>query len=70
MNTHLHHPHESEEFRPLPRPAGAGPGVVAIAWPTGRLIYPYTPEELALGVDVYTRALKASRQVDGRRSQR
>lgn len=43
---------------PLPRPAGAGPGVVARAWPTGRLIFPYTEAELAAGVDCYTRALK------------
>jgi hypothetical protein len=39
--------------------------VVAVAWPTGRPIYPYTPEELADGVDVYTRYLKASRKQRG-----
>jgi len=36
--------------------------VVAYAWPTGRPIYPYTVEELADGVDVYTRSLKARRR--------
>jgi hypothetical protein len=51
---------EADETRTLPRPAGAAPGVVAVAWPTGRRIYPYTPEELAGGVDVYTRALKTA----------
>jgi hypothetical protein len=33
--------------------------IVAIAWPTRRPIYSYTPGEIAEGVDVYTRALKA-----------
>ncbi|MET7403529.1 hypothetical protein ABZS66_59660 [Dactylosporangium sp. NPDC005572] len=33
--------------------------IVAIAWPTGRPIYPYTREEIAEGVDLYTQALKA-----------
>ncbi|MGI5213300.1 hypothetical protein [Plantactinospora sp. CA-290183] len=33
--------------------------IVAIAWPTRRPIYAYTPEEIAEGVDVYTRAMKA-----------
>jgi hypothetical protein len=56
--------------RPLPPPAGAAPGIVAVAWPTGRLIYPYTPDELASGVDLYTRALKASGRVGGLRSLR
>jgi hypothetical protein len=36
--------------------------VVAIAWPTGRPIYAYTPEELADGVDCYTRHLKGRRE--------
>ena len=40
--------------------------VVAIAWPTGRPIYPYTPQELADGVDLYTRHLKARRERDER----
>ncbi|EXG82010.1 hypothetical protein [Cryptosporangium arvum] len=44
--------------RPLPRPSGAGPGRVGVAYPTGRPVRPYTREELAGGVDVYTRALK------------
>ncbi|MCA2216361.1 hypothetical protein [Jidongwangia harbinensis] len=36
--------------------------VVAIAWPTGRPIYPYTPQELADGVDLYTCYLKGRRE--------
>jgi hypothetical protein len=36
--------------------------VVAVAWPTGRPIYAYTLEELAEGVDLYTRHLKAARR--------
>jgi hypothetical protein len=36
-----------------------GRTIVALAWPTGRPIYPYTADELAAGVDVYTRRLKA-----------
>jgi hypothetical protein len=36
--------------------------VVAVAWPTGRLIYAYTPEELTAGVDIYTRWLKSGRR--------
>jgi hypothetical protein len=39
--------------------------VVAVAWPTGRPIYAYTPQEIAEGVDVYTRALKARRAQAG-----
>ncbi|GIF69365.1 hypothetical protein Ais01nite_74000 [Asanoa ishikariensis] len=35
------------------------PDIVAIAWPTGRPIYPYTRQEIAEGVDVYTKAMKA-----------
>jgi hypothetical protein len=35
--------------------------VIALAWPTGRPIRRYTAAELAEGVDVYTRALKARR---------
>ncbi|MCG5446233.1 hypothetical protein NIE79_004801 [Micromonospora sp. NIE79] len=33
--------------------------IVAIAWPTGRPIYRYTAAEIADGVDLYTRAMKA-----------
>ncbi|GIH05684.1 hypothetical protein Rhe02_37510 [Rhizocola hellebori] len=33
--------------------------IVALAWPTGRPIYPYTADEIAAGVDLYTRRLKA-----------
>ncbi|MBI1758125.1 MAG: hypothetical protein HYR62_02700 [Actinobacteria bacterium] len=44
--------------RPLPRPRGAGGGRVGISYPTGAPVYPYTPTELARGVDLYTRALK------------
>jgi hypothetical protein len=39
-------------------PVGAS-DIVAIAWPTGRPIRPYTADELAEGVDLYTRAMKA-----------
>ena len=41
--------------------------VVAVAWPTGRPIYAYTREELADGVDLYTRHLKVCRQERGER---
>ena len=47
-----------------PAPAGTdidtGRALVAVAWPTGRPIYAYTAEEIADGVDVYTRRLKAA----------
>ncbi|QGN48011.1 hypothetical protein GKC29_14930 [Micromonospora sp. WMMC415] len=33
--------------------------IVAIAWPTGRPIHPYTAAEIADGVDLYTRAMNA-----------
>jgi len=49
----------SAPTRPLPRPAGAGPGRVGVAYPTGRPVPPYTPAQLAQGVDPYTRAMKA-----------
>lgn len=39
-------------------PAGAGPGVVGTAYPTGRPVKPYTREEIAGGVDVYTQSLR------------
>jgi hypothetical protein len=38
-------------------PTGAGPGVVGVAYPTGRAIRPYTPQELAAGVDVFGRTV-------------
>lgn len=40
--------------------------VIALAWPTGRPIYSYTPQELADGVDLYTRYLKGRRGRDER----
>jgi hypothetical protein len=43
---------------PSRKPAGAGPGVVGTAYPTGRPVKPYTPDEVAEGVDVYTRSLR------------
>lgn len=46
---------------PLRPPAGAGPGVVGVAYPTGRSIRPYTRDEIAAGVDVYTRSLRNRR---------
>jgi hypothetical protein len=45
--------------RPLPQPAGAVPGRTGTAYPTGRSVRPYTRDELADGVDLYTRAMKA-----------
>jgi len=42
-------------------PAGAGPGVVGVVYPTGRPVKPYTADELAQGVDPYTRSLKSRR---------
>ena len=39
-------------------PHGMSP-VVAIAWPTGRRIHQYTADQIAEGVDLYTRAMKA-----------
>jgi hypothetical protein len=41
--------------------------VVAVAWPTGRPIYAYTLEEIAEGVDLYTRHLKTRRPERGER---
>jgi len=38
-------------------PAGAGTGVVGTAYPSGRPVRPYTREEIAGGVDVYTQSL-------------
>ncbi|MGI5243372.1 conjugal transfer protein TrbL family protein [Dactylosporangium sp. CA-139066] len=38
-------------------PAGAGPGRVGVAWPTGRPVRPYTTQEVASGVDVAWRAV-------------
>lgn len=43
------------------------PAVVAVAWPTGRPVYAYTVEEIAAGVDLYTRRLKAVRHKGGGR---
>ena len=37
---------------------------VTLSRPTGRPIYPYTVEEIAAGVDLYTRRLKASRATE------
>jgi hypothetical protein len=41
----------------LPRPRGAGSGRVGVAWPTGRPVRPYTAQEIAAGVDPYTRRM-------------
>jgi len=40
-------------------PVVAPAAIVAVAWPTGRPVFAYTRAELAAGVDLYTRALKA-----------
>ena len=47
-----------------PAAAGTHTGrtIVALAWPTGRPIYGYTVQEIADGVDLYTRRLKAGRR--------
>ncbi|MEH1166447.1 conjugal transfer protein TrbL family protein [Micromonospora sp. CPCC 205539] len=45
--------------RPLPRPSGAGPGRTGIAYPTGRPVRPYSRDDIAGGVDLSTRAMKA-----------
>jgi hypothetical protein len=47
-----------------PATAGTHTGrtIVAVAWPTGRPIYAHTLEEIADGVDLYTRRLKADRR--------
>jgi hypothetical protein len=42
--------------RRLP-PRGAGQGRVGVAWPTGRTVWPYTRDEIAAGVDPYTRTV-------------
>jgi hypothetical protein len=41
------------------RDSGDPRTIVAVAWLTGRPIYAYTAEELADGVDLYTKAMKA-----------
>jgi hypothetical protein len=42
---------------PLAPPRGAGAGLVGVAWPTGRPVRPYTRQEIAAGVDPYTRTV-------------
>lgn len=49
------------------RDSGDPRTIVAVAWPTGRPIYAYTAEELAEGVDVYTKAMKAGTAKNGGR---
>jgi hypothetical protein len=65
---------DDEVTDPTDTPRGMSP-VVAIAWPTGRPIYQYTADEIAEGVDVYTRVMKAraadtAQRGDGDASQR
>jgi hypothetical protein len=48
-----------ETVEPFDGVPAAASEIVAIAWPTGRPIRPYTVDELAEGVDLYTRAMKA-----------
>jgi hypothetical protein len=50
---------------PTTADARDGRPIIAWAWPTGRPIYPYTLAELADGVDLYTRHLKAARHRRG-----
>jgi len=47
----------ADRGRPLPPPRGAGRGQVGVAWPTGRRIGPYSRQEIAAGVDPYTRTV-------------
>jgi hypothetical protein len=46
---------------PVTAGTDTGRTIVALAWPTGRPIYAYTLQEIADGVDLYTRRLKAGR---------
>jgi hypothetical protein len=48
-----------EKAEPFDAVPSAACDIVAVAWPTGRPIRLYTAEELAAGVDLYTRAVKA-----------
>jgi hypothetical protein len=41
----------------LAPPRGASAGRVGVAWPTGRPVRPYTTQEIAAGVDSYTRTV-------------
>ncbi|MCA2216362.1 conjugal transfer protein TrbL family protein [Jidongwangia harbinensis] len=43
---------------PARPPAGAAPGVGGTAYPSGRPVRPYTRDEIAGGVDVYTQSLR------------
>ncbi|ROO52772.1 hypothetical protein EDC02_7713 [Micromonospora sp. Llam0] len=43
----------------VPRPTGAGRGRTSVVYPSGRPARPYTRDELAAGVDLYTRAMKS-----------
>jgi len=62
LPTRPHTPRSPASARvPSRPPSGTGPGVVGLAYPTGRPIKPYTADELAAGVDPYTRSLKARR---------
>lgn len=51
-----------------PRPGGAGSGRTGTAYPTGRPVRPYTRDELAGGVDLYTRALTARAAAPSRKA--
>lgn len=51
--------------RPTPRPAGAGPARTGV---TRRPARPYTRDELAGGVDLYTRAMKARSGASSRKA--
>ncbi|GAA4469248.1 conjugal transfer protein TrbL family protein [Phytohabitans houttuyneae] len=43
---------------PLPPPSGAGPGRVGVAYPSGRVVRPYTAQQLRAGVDLYTQVAR------------
>jgi hypothetical protein len=62
--TRLPQPVAGARSRPVARgdalasPRGGGEGRVGVVWPTGRPMRPYTPQEIATGVDPYTRTVK------------
>ncbi|MEU1811074.1 hypothetical protein [Micromonospora aurantiaca (nom. illeg.)] len=51
-----------------PRPAGTGRGRTGVVSPSGRPVRPYTRDELAAGVDLYTRAMKSRSGTSSRKA--
>ncbi|MDG4795384.1 hypothetical protein [Micromonospora sp. WMMD1082] len=58
MRTHQPPSPAHEKTTTLSDGPDEAPDIIAVAWPTGRPIRSYTIEELAEGVDLYTRAMK------------